>query len=246
MRKLIVLFVFAFSLTSCVFTEEITIGPDGSGKYNLNMDGSSIMAMMPKDSMSSVKNVDSVFSFKKIFEAKKDSIAKLPLSDQEKLKKLEKFDIRMKMNHDSKEFLFSMATDFKAVSELQNVMNDLSELQAMNKGGEKKQNPMGDLGVFGGNGTKINYTYDGKKFTRKSIVDKEALKKISKDSLDTYKMVFEQSKYVIKYHFPKAVKKVSNPTALFSEDRKTITIEYSFMDYIKEPGKLNFEVEFAK
>ena len=59
-------------------------------------------------------------------------------------------------------------------------------------------------------------------------------------------MIYESSKYVIKYHFPKPVKKVSNKTALFSEDRKTITIEYSFNEYMDNPDKLNFEVEFEK
>ncbi|MCL9807344.1 hypothetical protein NAT51_17585 [Flavobacterium amniphilum] len=245
MKKLLILFAFVFSLTSCTFTEEITISPDGAGKYNLKMDGSSFMAMMPKDTTGTAKNIDSVFTFKEILAAKKDSIDKLPADQREKIKQLERFNMHMKMNHDSKEFLFSMATNFKSVSELQDVMNNLAEIQKMSKGGSQG-NPMGDLGGFSGNGSKINYTYNGKKFTRKATVDKEALKKLDNDSLDSYKMIFESSKYVIKYNFPKAVKKVSNPNALFSEDKKTITIEYSFNEYLKEPEKLNFEVEFVK
>ncbi len=245
MKKILLLLVSIITLTSCTFTEEITINPDGTGKYNLNMDGSSLMAMMPKDSLKNEKNIDSVFSFKEMFEAKKDSIAKLSKEEQEKIKNLEKFDMRMKMNYDTKEFLFSMNTLFNSVTELQDVMNDMSQMQKMNKGSQQ-QNPMGDIGNIANNGSKINYAYNGKKFTRKAIIDKEALKKIDNDSLDSYQMIFESSKYVIKYHFPKAVKKVSNPSALFSEDRKTITIEYSFNEYLKEPEKLNFEVDFVK
>lgn len=245
MKKLLLVFAFVFSLTSCTFTEEITINPDGTGKYDLHMDGSALMAMMPKDSSANAKNVDSVFSFKQLFNAKKDSIAKLPLEQQAKIKKLENFNMRMKMNYDSKEFLFNMNTNFKSVSELQNVMNDIAELQKMDKG-SAQNNPMGGLDALSGNGSQIKYNYDGKKFTRKATIDKEALKKISNDSMDAYKAVFESSKYVIKYHFPKAVKKVSNKTALFSEDKKTITIEYPFNEYMNEPEKLNFEVEFVK
>lgn len=245
MKKILFLLFSVISLTSCTFTEEITINPDGTGKYNLDMDGSSFMAMMPKDSLKNEKNIDSVFSFKEMFQEKKDSIAKLSKEEQEKIKKLENFNMRMKMNYDTKEFLFSMNTLFKSVTELQDVMNDMSQLQKMNKGAQQ-QNPMGDIGGFGSNGSKINYVYDGKKFSRKAIVDKEALKKLDNDSLESYQMIFESSKYVIKYHFPKAVKKVSNPSALFSEDRKTITIEYSFNEYLKEPEKLNFEVDFVK
>ena len=245
MKKIFLLIAFAFGLTSCTFTEEITISPDGTGKYNLNMDGSAFMAMMPKDSSGNAKNIDSVFSFKELFDAKKDSIAKLPADQQAQIKKMERFNMRMKMNYDSKEFLFNMNTDFKSVSELQDVMNDFAALQKMGKSGQKN-NPMSDMGAFGGNGSKLTYSYDGKKFTRKAIIDKNALKKVSQDSLDAYKAVFESSKYVVKYHFPKAVKKVSNKEALFSEDKKTITIEYSFTEYLKEPEKLNFEVEFVK
>lgn len=247
MRKLLFLVLTTFSLVSCTFTEEITINTDGTGKYNLDIDGSAFMAMMPNDSVGGKKEkaIDSTFSFKQLFEEKKDSIAKLPKDQQEKIKKMEKFNLRMLMNYEAKKFLFSLNTDFKSVSELQDVMDNMSEMQKMNKGKkEASLNPMGNLSVLENNGSKINYAYDGKKFVRRAIVDKEALKKMSKDSLDSYKMIFESSKYILKYHFPKAVKSVSNKTALFSEDRKTITIEYPFTEYMNEPEKLNFEVVF--
>ncbi len=244
MKKILLLFSLLIVLTSCTFTEEITINPDGTGKYNLDMDGSSIMAMMPKDSLKQEKNIDSVFSFKEIFAAQKDSIAKLPKEEQAKIKSLEKFNIRMKMNFDTKQFLFAMNTDFKSVAELQEVMSSMSELQKMNKG-QAKGNPMGDMGGFASSAAKINYTYNGKKFSRKATVDKEALRKLENDSAAaSYKMIYESSKYIIKYHFPKPVKKVSNTSAMFSEDRKTVTIEYPFNQYMKEPEKLNFEVVF--
>lgn len=244
MKKLFSLFALLLFLTSCTFTEEITINSDGTGKYNLDMDGSSIMAMMPKDSSKQEKNIDSVFSFKEMLAAKKDSIAKLPKEEQAKIKNLEKFNMRMKMNFDTKQFLFAMNTDFKSVAELQEVISSMSEIQKMNKV-QAKESPMGDMGGFGSSTAKINYTYDGKKFSRKATVDKEALKKLENDSAAaSYKMIYESSKYIIKYHFPKAVKSVSNKTAMFSEDRKTVTIEYPFNEYMKEPEKLNFEVVF--
>lgn len=244
MKQLFSLFALFFVLTSCTFTEEITINPDGTGKYNMDIDGSSIMAMMPKDSLKQEKNIDSVFTFKEMFDTMRDSIAKLSKEDQDKIKNLEKFNMRMKMNFDSKQFLFAINTNFKSVAELQEVMASLSELQKMNKS-QSKNNPMGDIGGFGLSTAKVNYEYTGKKFSRKAIVDKEALKRLENDSAAaSYKMIYESSKYIIKYHFPKSVKSVSNKTAMFSEDRKTITIEYPFNEYMKEPEKLNFEVVF--
>ena len=246
MQKLLFILLVSFLTTSCVFTENITVNPDGTGQYVLDMDGSSLMAMIPNDSLGrkKEKSIDSTFSFKKIFEEKKDSIAKLPREEQDKLKKLENFNMRMKMNYDSKEFLFSMNTNFNSVAELQNVMDDLSEIQKMGKGQSLGNNSMGGMNFFGKSDAKVKYFYDGIKFTRRAIVDKKALKALQTGDEKKLQMFFESSKYVLKYHFPKAVKSISNKTALFSEDRKTVTIEYTFDEFMKTPEKLNFEVLF--
>lgn len=245
MKKLLCLLVLSIAFTSCTFVEEIDIQPDGSGKYNLDMDGSSLMSMIPKDSLKNEKNVDSTFSFKKMFSEKKDSIAKLSPEEQAKLKRLENFNMRMKMNYDTKQFLFSMNTDFKKVSDLQDAFGNLNSVQSLGKN-KMNQNTMGDTGgLFGSNTSKLTFFYDGKKFIRKSVVDTELLKKVKNDSAQqAYEMIYQASKYVLKYHFPKKVKRISINNALYSEDRKTITIEYPFKEYMDHPEKFNFEVEF--
>lgn len=249
MRKIFFLLGLILSLTSCTFTENITINPDGTGQYVLNMDGSSFMAMIPKDSLGNKnqKAVDTTFSFKQILEETKDSVAKLPKEQQDKLKNLANFNMRMKMNYESKDFLVTMNTNFNSVAELQNVMDNLGELQKMSKG--KKTfggNSTGGMDFFGKSNARINYFYDGVKFSRKAIVDKQAMKALQTGDEKKLEMFFESSKYVLKYHFPKAVKSISNKSALFSEDRKTITLEYTFNEFMKSPEKLNFEVVFQK
>ncbi len=232
---------FIITLTSCNFTENIYINEDGSGKFSLDMDGSSLMAMIPEDSLKTQKVMDSTFSFKQLLEEKKDSIAKLPKEQQERLKKLENFSIHTVMNAEKKEFLFSMTTDFKSVSNLQDAMSSMNDVQSMSKN-SKKELPGGG---FGNNGSELKYSFDGKIFTRKATVLKKEILEVEKDSMEqAMNMFFESSSYTVKYHFPKKVKKVSNATALYSEDRKTITIEFPFKDYMKEPEKLNLEVEF--
>lgn len=246
MKKAIFLLFSIVSLTSCTFTEDIYINPDGSGKYTLDMDGSSMMAMMPKDSTKNEKSIDSVFSFKEVFAAKKDSIAKLSKEEQERLKKLENFNMRMKMDYKAQQFLFSMNTDFKSVAELQDAMSNMNAFQSMGKN-KAGANAIASPGGFGSNNSVLKYSYNGKKFTRKAIIDKNAIKKVENDSMaESYKMIYASSKYIIKYHFPKPVKNISNTAALFSEDRKTVTIEYPFNEYMDNPEKLNFEVEFTK
>ncbi|WP_246236349.1 hypothetical protein [Flavobacterium ajazii] len=251
MMKLYKLLSFSFLLTiltSCTFTENIYINDNGSGKFSVDLDGSSMMAMagdqlgeqMGGDAK---KNIDTTFTFKQLFEDKKDSIAKLSPEAQKELKKLENFVVNSKMNAEKKEFLMTLATDFKSVNELQDILQTISTLQKLEGGAGA--NPLGSN--FADNGSKLNYTYDGKKFTRKAIIDQQKLAAKAKDTAaDMSKMIFSSSNYILKYHFPKKIKKVSNPNALFSEDRKTITIQYPFTDYMENPDKLNFDVEFEK
>jgi len=246
--KLYKLLSFCFvlaTLTSCTLTENIYVNDNGTGKFSVDMDGSSLMAMAGDQlGPDAKKNIDSTFTFKQLFEEKKDSIAKLSPEAQKELKKLENFVVNTKMNSEKKEFLMTISTDFKNVNELQDALQSLSALQKL-EGGANASTPFGK--GLGDNNSKLSYTYDGKKFTRKAVIDKQKVAEKAKDSTaDMSKMIFASSNYIIKYHFPKKIKKVSNPNALFSEDRKSITIQYPFTDYMENPDKLNFDVEFEK
>jgi hypothetical protein len=250
--KLYKLLSFSFllaTLTSCTFTENIYVNDNGTGKFSVDLDGSSLMEMAGDQLGSQMgananKNIDSTFTFKQLLEEKKDSIALLSPEAQKEIKKLENFVVNTKMNAEKKQFLMTISTDFKNVNELQDILQSASALQKLEGAG----NPAVPFaGGFGNNNSKLAYTYDGKKFTRKATIDQQKLTEKAKDSAaDMSKMIFASSNYIIKYHFPKRIKKVSNPNALFSDDRKSITIQYPFTDYMENPDKLNFEVEFEK
>jgi hypothetical protein len=247
--KLLSFSLLIATLTSCTLTENIYVNDNGTGKFAVDMDGSSLMAMAGDqlgDQMGAdaKKNIDSTFTFKQLFEEKKDSIAKLSPEEQKELKKLENFVVNTKMNAEKKEFLMTLSTDFKNVNELQDALQALKTLQKL-EGAGSPSSPFAS--GLGDNNSKLSYTYDGKKFTRTAVIDKQKAAQKAKDSTaDMSKMIFASSTYIIKYHFPKRIKKVSNPTALFSDDRKSITIQYPFTDYMENPDKLNFEVEFEK
>lgn len=247
--KLLGFFILLATFTSCTLTENIYVNDNGTGKFSVDMDGSALMEMAGNqlgDQMgaNAKKNIDSTFTFKQLFADKKDSIAKLSPEAQKELKKLENFVVNTKMNAEKKEFLMTLSTDFKNVNELQDALQAMSALQKL-EGGASAATPFG--GNLGNNNSKLSYTYDGKKFTRKAVIDAKKVAEKAKDSTaDMSKMIFASSNYIIKYHFPKRIKKVSNPNALFSDDRKSITIQYPFTDYMENPDKLNFEVEFEK
>ncbi|WP_264536485.1 hypothetical protein [Flavobacterium sp. N1736] len=241
-------FLFA-TLTSCTFTENIYINDNGTGKFSVDMDGSALMEMAGDQignqmGADAKRNIDSTFTFKQLLADKKDSISKLSPEAQNEIKKLEDLVVNIKMNGEKKEFLMTFGKDFKNVNELQDILQSMSTLQKL-EGGSNASNPL--PGGLGTNNSTLSYTYDGKKFTRKATIDKQKLTEKAKDSAaDMSKMVFASSNYVLKYHFPKRIKKVSNPSALFSDDRKSITLQYSFTDYMENPDKLNFDVEFEK
>lgn len=251
MMKIYKLLSFSFllaTLTSCTFTENIYVNDNGTGKFSVDIDGSALMQMAGDQLGSQMgadakKSIDSTFTFKQLIAEKQDSISKLSPEAQKEIKKLENFVFNMKMNAEQKQFLLNGATDFKNVNELQDILQSVSSLQKL-EGGASPSTPFAGLGD---NKSKLSYTYDGKKFTRKAIIDKQKLTEKAKDTAaDMSKMIFASSNYILKYHFPKKIKKISNPDALFSEDRKTITIQYPFTDYMENPDKLNFEVEFEK
>lgn len=249
--QILLLSFLTLTFASCTFTENIYVNDNGTGKFSVDMDGSYLMAMAGDQIGEQLggdakKEIDSTFTFKKLFEEKKDSIAKLAPEMQQELKKLENFVVQTKMNATKKEFLMILSTDFKNVNELQDVLQTLQTFQKLeNKSGATVVNPLGD--GFGNNFSKLSYIYDGKKFTRKAIIDTQKEAEKAKDTGENMsKMIFASSNYILKYHFPKPIKKVSNSNALFSADRKTITIQYPFTDYMEKPDQLNLEVEFEK
>jgi hypothetical protein len=236
----------------------------GAGKFSYEIDGSQMMSMIGgaiKSESNEVdkknltkkksKDIDSTFTFKELFASKKDSIAKLPLEEQEKIKKMEKFSMHLVMNEEKGIMNYSMFTDFNSFSELQDGISPVQSLKSIASGKASKMNNVG--AGLPENDASLKFSYDGKTF--KKIVAKKVPKEeiIKKDEIEdsegtkmkeSLKMIYGQSNFKVVYQFPKSVKKVSAPNALYSEDRKTITIEYTLKEYMENPEKLNFEVEF--
>ncbi|MDO5979757.1 hypothetical protein [Flavivirga spongiicola] len=242
----LIVFIISISFTSCQFSENIYINEDGSGRMEFSFDGTQLMQMAGEEmSKGKEEAIDSTFSFKELFDAKRDSISKLTEEEQLELKNLEPFSMHMVMNPETSEMKFDMFTDFKEVGELQDMFKAMNSFGNMEKGKSGAQandptNPFSSLGKDGS--TALEYNYNGKTFKRVAkIIDKEAYKKVT-DSLGEMAVMFGSSKYKLNYHFPKAIKSVSNETAMFSADRKSFTVEFGFMEYLSNPEALNVEV----
>lgn len=241
--------MFSLLMTSCQFSEDVYINEDGTGSMTYSIDASEIMEMAAgmgneNEKQSLEKAMDSTIVFKELLENKKDSISKLPKADQEKLKSLENFKMHILTDPETKTMVFDLTSNFKNVSEMQNMfrtLNDLSSLNTeINKNSNDSAGPFDSMGARGS--TEVSYAFDGKTFKRSAIIlDKEKHQR-EMDSLGDSEMMFGSSRYKVNYHFPRAVKSVSKEDAKFSEDRKTVTFDVSFLSVIKEPDILDFEV----
>ncbi|WP_378178129.1 hypothetical protein [Aquimarina sp. SS2-1] len=241
-------FLMAMLLVGCQFSEDLYINEDGSGKISFNFDGSEIM-QIAGDKVTEEKEevIDSTLVFKDFLEEKRDSIAQLPVEEQEKLRKLENFKMHMLMNPESKEMKFDLYSEFKSVEELGDVFNNFKTASSIgnNNKGSELDSPVGDplSASEGEDPTKVIYSYKKNKFKRVTqILDRTKLKQ-SLDSIEQMKMFLASSKYRINYHFPKKIKKISSEKAMFSQDGKSFTLEVGFLEFMENPKVLDIQVE---
>lgn len=239
--------LFAYSLfivffaTSCNFSENIIINEDGSGKISIDVDGSQLMALAANEiaKEGGPTRIDSVMSFKQLLEDKKDSIAQLPLQEQQRLKKLEKFSIKMLMDTETSEMNMSIYSNFNKAEELHDAMAAFNNVGSMAK--PEKDMKLGMLQ----NKSAVSYAYSGKKFERRvAIIDRDEKTEEESDTEDMYKAMFGSSTYSLNYTFPNRIKKVTNSKAIISEDKKSVSVSYSLLEYFDDPQAMAIAVEF--
>ncbi|WP_040247836.1 hypothetical protein [Psychroserpens mesophilus] len=257
--KRLILLLFSLSIfTSCNFTEEITFNDDGSGEFIMSYDMSEVMKTLEeemggsKDKEEKVKvKLDSVFYFKDMFVEKADSIATLSVEEQKELKALETVVVKMYMDEEKGDFDFGFGSTFKSLEELPEVLEKIEKAKELNKENSAEYSKMDETAVAKASKNMfeyIDFSYDGKTFSRslkedykQSSEDLEALdKEISE--MGEAKDMFEAMSYTLVYHFPKAVKSVSNKKATISDDGKTVKLKMNFIDMLKSPETMTLDV----
>ena len=238
----LVLVMLLGAFSACNFTEEIYFKEDESGKISIQMDGSELLQMAGDQMQGATeKTIDSIISFKKFLEEKKDSIASLSADEQEKLKKLEPFSLRMVVDEQQGKLQFDLFSDFNKITEVTDLFSAFQNIDALNptKGSGMSAMSMESNPQY----TEVDYSFASNTFTRKTRILDEVLHAQSIDSLQGMEMFLAGSSYKLKYHFPKRIKKTSLNSATFSADGKTLFYEIQFMDYIKNPEGLDVVVE---
>lgn len=240
--KLLSLFILAFTFVSCQFTETMVINEDGSGTMRVEVNLNEMMAFGGGAMAdSTIVKMDTIVSMKQFLEEKKDSISQLSVTEQQKLKKLENFNIHIKMDSETSEMVYDISTNFKDISEANDILNGLEQASNLMPNPDanteiKKEEESPEL-------IGVKYSFKKGVFKRDAYIKDERMHQQQVDSMKQAEAFMGGSNYELNYTFPKKIKKTSNPEATFSEDKKTVKIEAPFIEYFKNPDLLDLEVE---
>ncbi|QAA81769.1 hypothetical protein EI546_08565 [Aequorivita sp. H23M31] len=242
-QKLFLLAILSLFLASCQFTESLVLNEDGSGTISVEVNLNEMMAFGAMGGDSVVTKMDTIIYMKQFLEEKKDSIATLPKGEQMKLKKLENFNIHLKINTEASEMEYDIATTFKSIEEVDDLMNALNQAGNFVPGmdqNQKKDEP-DSPDIIG-----VRYSFDKGVFKRDAYIKDKTRHQKEVDSLKQSEAFLGGVFYTLSYKFPRPIKKVSDPEATLSNDKKGLTLKKSFIDYFKNPDLLDLEVELEK
>lgn len=244
--RILLLALFSLVLISCQFTETMVLNEDGSGKMSVEVNMNEMMAFGAMQMTDSVPvKVDTIIYVKQFLVEKKDSIANLSKLEQEKLRKLENYIVHIKMNTESSEMIYEVSTFFKNVSEANNILNGLEQasnfIPDTKQDSEETNNEEDSPDIIG-----VNYSFEKGIFKRDAYIKDKQLHQQEVDSLKQSEAFLGGAAYSLHYTFPKPIKKVSDPAATLSNDKRTLTLTKTFIDYFKNPDLLDLEVELEK
>ncbi|MDR2123313.1 MAG: hypothetical protein LBP34_09360 [Flavobacteriaceae bacterium] len=226
--QILTFILFSLFIVGCSITEEITFNANGSIRYSYLIDGSAFMEILPDSTDQNNKgSKDTLVLLSDLFKQQRDSFSKLPKEDQEIIKTLNPLIIKVHKDEEKKEWISQILGDFKNVDSLNMALSVLNDM------GHSEGSMTKTMGFL----TNTTYGWNGKEFIKTSVISKS----MKEDSSSLY--MYEGGKFHTKYNFPKKIKKVSDPSALISQDGKSVIVEYDAQEYLRHPEKTNLKVE---
>lgn len=249
--KIILPIALAFCFTGCLdIDEKVDVKKDGSGQLTEDMDMSQMVDIlqtyMGKDEMAKkgIQNMDTTIYLKDIV----DTISSF---SAEKKALLRPGSVHIKLDMDGKVFKTRMVFPFTSQENLQKlytVMNDGSSLGTAKLfgnlgGGEGGDSSGPDFSQF----TNI-YDFKCKDGLMSKHVNKEKWKALADNPQVAQMKQAAQMGMDINYTttivLPRPVKKISNPTAKLSDDKKAVTLKYNFSDALDHPEQFEYTIEY--
>jgi len=257
--KVLTLIFTLFLLLGCYeVNEEIVLNENGSGTFVTKMDMAQLIEMMQSFGEGEMnqegldKVIDTVISMKSFADSSKDITP-----EQKALMSGGK--MRMQMN--LKEKIFKIDTDipFKSYSDLQLLlaggggmagMSDMMK-KIFDKGGEEQNNDQPDQPKdLDPDLSQLSNIFD-------VVVKNGTISK--KLNQDKYKMLMERPEmaqmkqigsagieilYSTTIKLPRPVKSSDNPIIKLSDDKKTVTIKYNYLEVFETPEKFAYSITY--
>ncbi|WP_367771774.1 hypothetical protein AB3G33_00350 [Flavobacterium sp. WC2421] len=237
--KIYLLLILMVSLTSCQITETIYLNQDGSGKIETESlrDENSYMQLSGENYSKEEKFEDTTYIFKDYINKYSENFLKLPAFEKAIFQKYAAVQVHIKNSSYEKEFRTKMNLDFNNMQEVP----DLYKTQEYADDLEHNYALSAEEHYYN-----VSYTFDGSHFKRMvKITDGAELKK-QQDKIAELKTRFSNLKisqpYVLRYHFPKKIKSVSNTNAKLSADKKSLELHFLLTDCLQNPEITNLEV----
>lgn len=247
--KLILPAVLALGFAGCLdINESVDIRNDGSGQLTLDMDMSQMVDIlstyMGKDELKQkgLEKMDTTILMKDLL----DTVSTLS-ADQKAILRPGRMHIKLDM--DAK--ILTVHSMFPFTS-----MSNLQQLYAlMNNGGLGSAKLFGALGGDAGGGSngdvnQLNAIFDF------SCKDGLLTKKLNKEKFDSLKndpqlaQIRQASQmgmdinYTSTLSLPRPAKRVDNPLARLSDDKKTVTMKFNLIEVFDHPEQFEYTVEY--
>jgi hypothetical protein len=238
-NKIYFFLLLVLLVSSCQITETIYLNQDGSGTIETESlrDEHSYMQLAGENYLKEEKFEDTTYVFKDFITKYAETFSKLPASEKAILQKYATVNVHIKESSYEKEFRTKINQNFDKIS----VVPDLY----------KTQEYAADL-VYNYALTaeehyyKVSYTFDGSLFKRTVKITDEVEFKKQQEKISELKNRYSELKinqpYILKYHFPRKIKSVSNANAKISEDEKSLELQFRISDCLQNPESTNLEV----
>ncbi|MFV8393850.1 hypothetical protein [Flavobacterium sp. LB2P6] len=238
-NKIYALLLLVLLATSCQITETIHLNQDGTGRIETESlrDEHSYMQLAGENYSKEEKFDDTTYVFMDFITKYSGTFSKLPASEKAIFQKYATVNVHIKKSSYEKEFRTTISQNFNTIEEVA----DLYKTEEYADDIENNYALVAEEHYYS-----VNYTFDGSLFKRiVKITDTVELKK-QQDKIEGYKTQVSKFKitqpYILKYHFSRKIKTVSNSNAQISKDRRSLELQFLIADCLVNPESTNLEV----
>ncbi|HVW13154.1 MAG TPA: hypothetical protein VHB54_05010 [Mucilaginibacter sp.] len=253
MRKLYipVIFLVMICLTSCVDVEEhYDFKADGSCKVAYTFDMSKAVSVLMNLMSDSVKATP---QFSMVKDTTLNFYSALPDSVQQKMNLNEinlakSSNLALHMNLPKNIVKVSVYHQAKNAAELQYYLQNISKIESHSDlKVSKNTSGVQDFDAQQLLSGQDYYTYEVTPHKFYRIIDKVKFNAFLKKTQSTFAMakaMLIETPYKVILNFAKPVKKVSNPKAVLSADRKHVVLQTTMDEIMKNPSVMNLKIDF--